>query len=125
MTPPSLIKYVVWKKKKDSVLFSPFGLEFTWDFFAFWHAESVWILRRKKCIINSDIGEDRAMQGCNSSALYLAYTKVYIKKGVGFPPFFYAYLRLFINCHLTANQSVYVCYKRSLIWLNKAILSTF
>lgn len=38
------------------------------------------------------------MQGCNSSALYLAYTKVYIKKGVDFPPFlFYALIFTFRN----------------------------
>lgn len=39
--------------------------------------------------------------------------------------FFNANLHLFIKHHLTANQSVYICYKCSLKWLNKAILSTF
>lgn len=39
--------------------------------------------------------------------------------------FFNVHLYLFINCHLRANQSVYICYKYLLKWLNKAILSTF
>lgn len=39
--------------------------------------------------------------------------------------FFNACLYLFINRHLRANQSVYICYKYLLKWLNKAILSTF
>lgn len=39
--------------------------------------------------------------------------------------FFNAHARLFINCPLRANQSVYICYKYLLKWLNKAILSTF
>ena len=39
--------------------------------------------------------------------------------------FFNAHAHLFINCPLNANQSVYICYKYLLIWLNKAILSTF
>ena len=89
MTPPSLSKYVVWKKKKDSVLFSLFEFEFTWDFFAFRHAESVWILRHKNCIINLDIERIELCRDATRALIIWRIRKyILLKRSVGFPTLF-------------------------------------
>lgn len=107
MTPPSLIKYVVWKKKRTLSSSHSFEFEFTWDFFALGHAESVWILRHKNCIINLDI-ERIGLCRDATRALCIWRIRKYIllKKECGFPTLFYFAILIALILIITFRNAV-------------------
>ena len=89
MTPPYLIKCVVWKKKRTLSSFRTSSSNSPGIFSLFRHAESVWILRHKKCIIDLDIKRIELRRDATRALIVWHIRKyIYNKKECGFPTLF-------------------------------------